>query len=185
MARVDVDQHEVLSAVVTYLRTSLSLNDRTCYEVLSAADPPILWMGTEDNWQLLVSPGAGQFDAELFHGGGRAQTMEAWQVIVGIYTRIALDETGHDTEALIQANRGILRLKKMVLNSLAGRDLTTAGLASEDQTGEIFLREHIRPVFASQPLYMEPVARGGEESGGPGVVQMLLGFSVPFDWDLD
>lgn len=184
MPREDVQQHEVLQAVVTFLRTELSLNDRTCFEVLNPADyAEMMWMGTEDNWQVLVGPGEGSFDMGLFHGGTRDQTMEAWQIVVGIYTRIALDETGHYKEALVQANRGILRLKYLVLNALCGIDLTDAGTSGDEDNDTVFLRELIRPVYASAPVYL--VDRDSERDHGPGLVQMLLGFSVPFDWELE
>lgn len=184
MAREDVQQHEVLQAVVAYLRSSLGLDDRTCFETLNAAEAPAMWMGTADNWQLLVSPGPGAFDAGLFHGGGREQTMEVWQIVVGIYTQVSLDETGHDHEALVKANRGILRLKYLVLNALSGRDLTPDGEEGSPDTDVVFLRETIRPVSASQPVYLEQPRREGDEPHGPGLVQLLLGFSVPFDWEL-
>lgn len=198
MARVDVDQGEVLTAFVTYIRAALnddvsfSVNDRTVYETLSANDPPVHWVGTEDSWHILVSPGPGQFDAELFFGGGRRQLMEAWNVVVGIYTRIDLDESGHDHEALLKTGRGILRLKKLVLDAVTGRDLTITGLDAEQSESStttaaeemVFQRELIRPVYATQPQYLVPVAREGEPPG-IGCVQMLLGFSVPFDWDLE
>jgi hypothetical protein len=190
--RVDVSQVDVLLAVTGKLRSDLGLTESTCYMTLSAQDPPAHWMGNEDSWQLLVSGSAGVFDEGLFLGGGRRQCMEAWQFVVGIYTRIHLDQSSHDEEAMVKANRGIYSLKALVLDCLAGKDITIQGYEEEESSdstdssslGEFWLREMIRPVSASQPMYLSPVSPDGE-IGGPGVVQMLLGFSVPFDWDLE
>lgn len=192
--RIDIDQADVLLAVTSRLRVELELNERNCYLVLSAADPPAHWIGNEDNWQVLVSGSAGTFDQGLFEGGGRRQVMEAWTFAVGIYTRIDLDESSHWKEAMLKANRGIYRLKKSVLHALAGVDLTideadeessTEESSTDEETSdEFFLRELIRPIHASQPVYMQPVNVDGE-IGGPGIVQMIIGFSLPFDWNLE
>lgn len=181
MARVDVDQADVVLSVVEHLRTELGergLNERTCFMVVDAGDPPPHIVASEDNWFVVVSPGPGQFDAGLFFGGGAEQTMEAFTIVCGIYSRILTDEAGHDVEALTRDARGILRLKKWVLEALADTDLQIGG--------NEFQRETWRPVAAGQPRHVGLTAPGGREmEGGTTMTQLLLSFQTGFDWDLE
>lgn len=181
MARVDVDQADVVLSVVQRLRDELDeygLNERTCFMVVNAADPPPHIVASEDNWFVVVSPGPGQFDAGLFFGGGAEQTMEAFTIVCGIYSRILTDEAGHDLEALTREARGILRLKRLVLQALADSDLQIGG--------NEFQRETWRPVSASQPMHIGLLGPGGNNlEGGTTMTQLLLSFQSGFDWDLD
>lgn len=120
MARVDITEAEVMEIVVDYLRTTLDLNERQCYETVSPLTPPLAPLS---EWWLSVSPGEGNFDEAMQSGGGRHQVTEEWQLLVTGYTRIRLDSTDRDMQVLREANRGLLQIKRRILWAMAQIDL--------------------------------------------------------------
>lgn len=176
MPRADVDQSDVLTAVVSYLRTQLTLNETRCYEVIDPnEEPPFPISG--DYW-LQIALGSGQFDDSLMTGAVREQLCEWMTITVGMYTRVYLDQTGHAREMLIKAGRGIVRIKRMVLNAFAGADLTVGG--------STFGRELWRPTFCTEAHHVATSGvEGAANAGGIEMLRMLLTFRCGFDWDLD
>lgn len=176
MPRSDVDQSDVLTAVVEYLRTTLDLNETRCFEVIDAyEEPPFPISG--DYW-LQIALGSGEFDDSLMTGAVREQLTEWMTIVVGMYTRVYLDQTGHAREMLIKAGRGIIRIKRMVLDAFAGADLEVGG----NTFGRMLW--HPRTCTEAQHIATSG-AEGAANAGGIEMLRMLLTFRCGFDWDLD
>tara|TARA_Y100000310_G_scaffold6676_1_gene7496 strand:- start:5938 stop:6441 length:504 start_codon:yes stop_codon:yes gene_type:complete len=166
MARVNVQQTDVLERIVLRLRDQLSLNDRQCYETLEPLAPPVIPKGGE--WFVSVSPGEGEFvPGEQVP----ANITEQWHVIVTAYTRIKLDPTDHDAKLLRDASRGLLTIKRSVLKAIVGHDLTTGSVDSPDDT---FLRNLLYASRSHKPNY------DVEKQIGWIAIEVV----VDFDWDL-
>lgn len=166
MARIDVEQSDVLAAVIARLRDTLSLSDRHCYEVARAADAPSIPPGG-DYW-LTVAPGPGDFAEEEQAPGN---VTESTDVIVTAYSRIKTDSTGHDHYMLVDDSRGLLKIKKLILGALCGQDLT-------NDSGNTFLRQ---TCFARRSTAPDLVRLQGSDNAF-GSIQITFG--VPFDWSL-
>lgn len=166
MARVDVQQDEVLERFVARLRDQLNLGPSHCFIVSDPAlrvPPPV---GGE--YFVTVAGGAGQFDDGMQDGGGAEQLMETWTVTVTVYTRVKLDQSGHDDKLLVDTNRGLLRLKRPVLKALVGHDLVT-----EDGDNN-FLRRFLYAISCGHPQY----------DAGKAIGWLSIDFGVAWDWDL-
>lgn len=164
MARSDITQTDVLTAIVLQLRSSLALNDRQCFETLEPLEPPVIPKGGE--FFVSVAPGEGVFvDGEQAPGN----CTEEWSIIVTAYTRIRLDSTDHEKSLLQDASRGLLILKAKILAALVGGDPTSGG--------EPFMRDLIFAQQAERP-------RHGAMGKSRDIGSISIYFGVNFDWDL-
>ena len=169
MARIDIEQAEVLGYLVRHLRRSLRLDERRCFETLS----PLLPEGFSPpggDWFITVAEGGGMFPLEDQHP---QQCMESWSILVTVYTRVKLDRSGHDQQLMVDASRGLLRLKRQVLRAVVGEDLTTDE-ESPDSARSEFLRSHLHVNHAQRMEY--------DQAAGIGWLTIELG--VEYDWDL-
>lgn len=164
MPRIDSNLTAVLDAVIKRLREQLSLSDSTCFLCLSDDVTP----KTTSDVFLTVSPDGGEFDQGHFDGGGDEQLTVEGGVRVTIHSTLKLDRTGHDSELLSNASRGVLSVMHEVLRALTGHDLVI------DTDGNTTLRRLIAPRGFERP------ERSGERLG-----RISLYFGLSFDWELD
>lgn len=166
MARIDVSQDEVIESIVLRLRTLHTLGERQCYETIEPLSPAIVPPGG-DFW-LTVSPGGGQFDESMQIGGGQSQLMEDAEVIVTGYSRVRLDSTDHDAKLLRDASRGLLVVKKKILQLVAD-DLVLPAPSTD-----VFLRQFVVARSATAPQYDSDKSIGW----------LSIYFGISYDWDL-
>ena len=171
MARVNVNQIEVLEAIAEHLAQELGLDPRQAYVTLSPENPAIPPGG--DSWYA-VSPGEGRFDTELATADVREQLNEDTVVSITGYTRLFLDDADRDAQLLLEETRGLLAVKKSILDAMAGADVKL-------DDGDTFLRELMTPQFASAPQKgtIDP-----DDLCLP-IAWISVDFSCSFDWDLD
>lgn len=152
---------DILTAIVTRLRSQLGLDAATCFLSLNPDNTPNPNPGT---FFLVVSPMAGDFDEGNFAGGATQQATIQAGVIVRVYSPVQVDEPHHDTEWLTNTTLGIIERMRLVLKALAGHDL--------ENNGEGIL---------SQPIFPQSQTFGRfDRSLGYGE----LTFTVLFDWNL-
>lgn len=166
MARVDITQDVVLERIATRLRSELDLTESQCYETMEPEEPPAVPTG--GGYFLTVAPQESQFVEEQQHP---VQCMEQWAVAVTIYSRVHLDQTGRNQNALRDAARGLLAIKKDVLAALVGHDLATSD-------GDVFLRQLLYARSCTAPRAMD------KADGALTLAVMTITFGVDYDWDL-
>lgn len=172
MARVKTEQWPILEGVRSHLQGKLGLDER---QAVHSLDPKFVTMPVGGDFWIAVCPGPGQIDDGLFEGGGREQTTDWFQVAIAAYSRIHLDETGHDRYLLGEATRGVVHLRKNLLDALAGEDLTIGG----DQYG--------RQLWQPTGYYygvIHPVAADGRVDDSIHIGTVVQHFQQGFDWDL-
>ena len=161
MARSDVTQTDVLTAIVARVRSSLNLDERQCFESLEPLAPPVIPKG--GTYFVTIAPGEGIFiDGEQAPGN----CTEEWTIIVTAYARVRLDSTDHDHKLLQEASRGLLVLKAKLLQALVGQDPTSGG--------DPFVRDLVFAQRAERP--------GHDDKKG--VAWISVFFGVHFDWEL-
>lgn len=164
MTWTDVTQSDAMDAVVRQLRSSLGLPESHCYETDNPDECQIPPSG--DMW-VTVWCGGGNFDQALQRGGGQYQCCEMIQVVVNVYTRIALDPTGRSARQLHDAARGLFAHKRAVLKAMVGARLTT-------EDGNEFLRQLVYAIRSSAP----------ESNDTEHWARVGIEFGVEWDWDL-
>ena len=174
--RIDATPDQLLDAILVRLRTSLGLNERTCFIMLdrgNIAPPP-----APDEWFLTVRFDGGNFDTTLLRGGGEHQITVETGVIITIHSTKRLDSGGHDDQILMhrkldgggglveEQSRGLLVLATRVIRALIDFD-PTAG------TPDTFaVRELMAPRGFSAPRRLD-----GETRAAMDVI-----FDLSFDW---
>lgn len=159
-------QDEVLDRVVARLidRIGGRLNPANCYQTVEPyPDHP-------DLAHVLfcqVSPGPGEFDQGALAGGGANTPFELAQTWVTVYNRVRLDPTNRAESILKEAARGLLILKRQVLEALTGHHLTNAN-------GVPILINYMVPRQATQP------ALNPEDK----VAYVSIAFQTDFEWNL-
>ena len=171
MARIDQSENLILTWVITRLRSELGLDERTCYASVEPLAPLIPKSGA---WFVAVSPEAGYFVpgeqkvlSADWQGGNTTETV---QLVVTIYTRMALDSTDHADKRLLDATRGMLERKQQVLAALVGWDLQTT-------SGHEMLRSLMYATRSSKPA----IVRSDESGIVLGLLQ--ISFEAVFDWN--
>lgn len=124
------------------------------------------------DWWLSVSYSDGDTDRPMFDGGGDGQLVETVYLTVTGYSRIKTDPTGNDSHLLLDATRGLLPIKKKIMQALAGQD-------PKDRDNAPFLRGHLQPVHATAPSIMTD---GDTNKIYFGMIAVT--FEIMFDWDL-
>ncbi len=167
----DTSQSFVLQQIVARLRAALSLDERSCYVSLSRWLSPKL-AGYGGPYWIVVVPGEGRYDESYPAGGGAQQILERAQVEVAACTRIRLDQAEHADALFTDTTRGLLELKRQILQALAGHDLL-----GQDLGGGEYAR------ILTQ--YLAPVAAGpAEYDPGSGIATLGVTFTVEFSWQL-
>lgn len=165
--RVDIQEVDVYTSILTRLRSQLGLNTSNCSLSISPDDGDVV-TPTGGNYFLNVGPGGGEFPADAQEGGGDSQCTENLTVLVAIYTKIRTDSVTEDTQTLTEATRGLLAIKRKVLKALVGFDLL-------DAAGHSFLR---KLVLASHTM------RPGIRRNKNGLAWLTVAFVIGFDHDL-
>ena len=170
MARIDVDQSQVLESFVDALRLELRLAESACFVTL---DPPGLasWIPASD-WWITVSPGEGVFvDGEqTFPNVTEEVTLQTT-----IYNRIRLDHAGKDDRLILDGINGLYPRKKAVMLAMIGRDLSLSW--RDDAGAATFLRSPVRVVHSSAPQVAV-----GKNNNSLALGFLTLSFIVSFDW---
>lgn len=166
MSYLDSTQDAILTLIAERLRGVLGLGVSQCYETYEPLNPPKF---PASGVYLSVAPGDGNFDQDLFAGGGRHQLAEESSIAVTIYSPIKTDHPDRAAQALHETARGLLPWKKSVLDVLAGHLLL-------DGSGRQVLRNPIYPLRATAPK------RLNREKGD--VCFLAVIFGVDFDWAL-
>lgn len=131
------DQVTVLNAVVAKIRKDMADifgNDQTCF--ITAR--PIPSVEVSEEMFCTVCPDSSQFDQGMPDGGASWQICENSVFRVTAFTKIALDQMEHETIAFLDGDRGLLVLKKRLLQCLAGQQLYSPA-------GNPLLLECLRP----------------------------------------
>jgi hypothetical protein len=160
----------ILSAIVTKLRADIPDvfgSETTCF----ISD--IAWPGIEVHDEVLctVHPADSEFESEGAIGGGRQGIIENGVFRVTVWSKHSVDRIEHTVYALTDATRGILGLKKRVLQSLAGQQIYSDALANETP----LLITCMRPLSATHP----PSRQGDAE-----YTSFSIAFLGQFYWDL-
>lgn len=162
MARVNVTQEVVLTAVVDRLVAQLAINANRCY----VSTQPLSTIPPGGDYFVTVSLGDGQFDAEIQEQHA-VQLQEQTEVIITVLTRMHLDRADRDIYLLTDDTRGLLTIKRLILKALVGHDLV-------EGAGDTFLRRLVAVKYAEKPQY-DPEKMVG---------WLSIHFAVDFDWDL-
>jgi hypothetical protein len=171
-AVVATTQDVILQAVVDKLLTDLADLGITASQCWISDDPEIENAPIQQNWFLVVSPMAGQFNGSIIDGAGTYGVQEDAGVTVAIFTAIKTDRAGQSAQALLDADRGLLPLKHRILKSLAGKQL----YATAAPTVELLIN-YMAPLHCSNP------DRHRCEGAHTGLKRLLLSFSTDFLWD--
>lgn len=165
MARNASTLDEILLRVVARLIDQITdANASTCYISL---DPDVLPAPNPGEIVYVVSPSpSGQFDESDQDAGGTDLAVVFWPLVITIHNTAINDETGHDTEFLTNASRGVVGKATGVLKALLAHDLQDAS------SNEIL----------AQPLIASDAAVERVKSTRRGSIQ--FGFSMKILWDL-
>lgn len=165
------DQATVLNAVVAKIRAEISGfdNEAVCF----ISDVP--WPSTEvnDDCFITICPKDAGFDDGLTVGGGGYQVLEHAVFQVTYWSKLSTDQLEHSRYATLDASKGVLPLKKLILKCLAGQQL----YSDYPTNTRPLLTEVLRPSMA-----MHTPSR--QHSGDPEYASMSLAFIGPFFWDL-
>jgi len=169
MSYQDVAQDQVMAAFLLKLRTDLSLQESTCYEVEHPDLAP--QEITQGNVIITVCPGDGSFPIEE---QASVQLAEDSDVIVTWFTKILLDRQSRITNLLHDSERGILPWKGRILRSLLPTPASAGGNELLLPNGNRFLRDQI---------FVKSYHRANWDK------EKMIGwasliFGVNFDWDL-
>lgn len=164
MARIDGAQDLLIESLVARLREALGLSDSQVYQTWEPLSPQFPAGG---DFSVSVAIGDGSFDLDLWEGGGRHQTCEQATVIVTGYSRVKLDRPDHWQKILRDESRGLLVVKKKILDVCCGYDLL-------DSSGNSLLRNPLYPLHAYRPTYDKQASIG----------RVSIEFATDFDWEL-
>lgn len=165
------DQATILNAIVAKLRTDLPdlfAGDTTCF----VSDVP--WPGVEvhDDLFCTVCPASSRFDPDRPVGAADLGIVELGVFQVTVWSKLALDRLEQCEIAFTHPERGLLRLKQLVLQSLAGQQLYTD---APDNTVALLLG-NLRPTQSTHPPTRQKDADFSSFS---------VTFEAPFYWDLN
>ncbi len=161
-------QIEVLKAIKKRLLDDFGeLSERSVF----ICDFPVPDKAVEDHLYITLAPGDGSFSDE-FPGGAENQcVIENAGVVVTVFSRTNLDPQEESEIALTDDETGLLKWKRRILKSLAGKTLTNSD-GNEITVNYIFPRTANRPV----------IPKADDEENLP--VSMSLDFDTDFEWDL-
>lgn len=160
------DQKTILTAIVDKIRAGVTAfnNPTLCF----ISDEPWPTVEVNDNLFCTVAPESSVFSPDDPVGGGQYGTIEVGVFVVSVWSRIELDQLERAADAFNDDDRGLLVLKKSILQTLAGRQL-------QNTAGNNLLIEHLRPVRANHP----PTRQHKDDFSSFGIV-----FEAPFYWDI-
>lgn len=167
MTVTDLPQGDIVEAFIGRLQKELKLSERQCYLVIEPDDVPNIPTG--GHYFLTVAPMDGTFDIEE---QAIEQCMERADIVVTILSRVALDQSKHDTKKMLDARRGLLPIKRLVLKAMVG---STLAESCDPLT--------VSPVRSLIYATRATAARMGQQ-GKHLLAYMQITFSTEFDWDL-
>jgi len=165
VARIDIDQASVLTAVTNRLISQLAIDATHVLEVVDPMHPPDILPSGSIFVSVAIGNGTFPFDEQ-----GIPQLREDTDVEVTGYVRVNLDQPGTDGLFLKHATRGILALKRKILIALAGWDLVDPTSGTD--------------VFLASLMYAKSCSRPNYSSDMGGVGWLTITFGVDFDWDM-
>lgn len=161
----DSEQAEVLAALVKLLIDKIpALSTKSCFLTVLPVPPHL----PSDNLMVTVSPNGGTFPEEFTAGGGEFQCTEDTSAIITILSRFQANRPGHEQALLSDQARGMLRMKKLILKAVTGKNLTSTVDAN------LVLRNLMAPRQSSTPEYV------GDEQ----LAQIGITVSLMYDWAL-
>lgn len=162
---IPTTQVTVLERVIARIINQLpqDFGTKNCFLTLDPLPPKLR---THPQLCCTVSPMGGMYEG--VEGGGHNQVFELSGVIVGVWSAMVLDEDGHAEAVLNHQAKGLLRIKRRLLKSLAGHNLV-------DENGDAILISFMAPKESQHPQEMRPLR---EFTG------FTLYFSTEFEWDL-
>lgn len=163
MARIDVQEADVLLAFRERLKSELALPENRCYLTTEPEAPPKIPRGGD--YFVSIALGDSQFVTD---NQAPEQISEENTVIVTFYTRVQLDTPDAGERVLLLAARGLLPIKRKILKALVGHDLALP-------TGETFLRQLLFATHAARPRYDAQEA----------IAYQSISFAVDYDVDLE
>ncbi len=163
MARRDRNAEVLLDALLSHLRSSFDLSERTCYETLEPF-PDQIDIRPGGPIIITVAMGNGEFGGEYQRGGGIHQVTESLSWAINLYCPINLDPKGRDPKGL----RQVIGYKRDLLRSLASMDFVDSG-------GQNFLRDQLLIRSATLPEYLKTSQ----------CARITVVVEASFDWDLE
>ena len=167
MAYNDTDLGEVLTAIVARIvaqSATTGFSADTCYLAPSQQSARLV-APNPGQFFCAVAAGDGNFDEELWDGGGTSQTCLDMTVSVTMYTTVMQDQPGRNKAALTSATYGLSAKVKAMLKVLSAFALLDPG-------GVEVLRIRPRPAGMHIPDL------------GANIHAITLDFALGFDWDL-
>lgn len=163
------DQATLLGAIV--LKLSKDIPSFSTEATCLISDEPWPSVEVNDNVFCTVCPLSDTFTPDDTVGGSDQGVIEVSSFRVTVWSRIALDQLEREGSAFLDAERGLLPLKKAVLRCLAGKQIFSDYPANEVP----LLIEYCRPVSAHHP----PSKQHHDDFSSFGIT-----FEAPFYWDL-
>ncbi len=161
---VPTDQATVLQAVVDRIQAQVPDLDADNRCFISMKPEPRT--DVRQSIYCTVCPMSGDYDQEMFAGAGADGVVEHSGVIVTVFSQMKLDRSDADASMLLHADRGLLKLKGLILKALAGHSLANS-------SNEMILLQPMAPINSGYP-------RDASENAG----EFSLSFSTDFRWDL-
>lgn len=163
------DQATLLRSVVKMLRAEVPAfaTETTCF----VSDEPWPSVEVNDNVFCTVCPLSAMFAPNEPVGAADLGIIEVSELQVTVWSRIATDQLEREGLAFLDADRGLLILKKAVLKCLAGQQL----FADYPTNSQPMLIEYCRPTRAAHP----PSKQHHDDFSSFAIV-----FEAPFYWDL-
>ena len=161
MSRIDTTPVDILTWILSTLRSELALSESTCFLATSDLAPARI---PSSSTFVTVTPSAGEF---VIPEQSVGNVTEKWGFRVRVYLRVVRDRAGHDEVRLLDPENGMFAWKRKVLKALCGKDVSTWNLR-----GTI-------AAAASTPLVW---LRG--ERGELDFASFAVDFAADFDWDL-
>ncbi len=159
----------VLTEVVRKLRDEIAefATESTCF----LSDTPLPGVEIQENLFCTVAPLDGTFDDRMPIGAADLGIVEVVFIQVSIWSRMQLDRLDHSARSLTDHTRGLLGLKKRVLQVLAGQQIF-----SDHPVKSIpLLVEPLKPIRAAHPS-----ARKASDDFS----SVSLVFRAAFNWNL-
>ena len=159
----------VLAEVVRKLRDEISefATESTCF----LSDTPLPGVEIQEALFCTVAPLDGTFDEQMPVGASDRGIVEVVFIQVSIWSRMQLDRLDHSARSLTDHTRGLLGMKKRVLQVMAGQQIY-----SDHPVNAIpLLTEPFKPVRA-----VHPATRKVNDD----LSSVSLVFRAAFNWDL-
>lgn len=159
----------VLTEVVRRLRDEIVefATESTCF----LSDTPLPGVEIQEDLFCTVTPQDGTFDEQLPVGAADLGIVEVILIQVSIWSRMQLDRLDHSGRKLTDHARGLLGLKKRVLQVLAGQQI----FADHPVNATPLLTDPFKPVRSVHPS----IRKANDDFSSVALI-----FRGAFQWDL-